>query len=58
VTEQAEQLQRSDPDLWKELVGRPLADSTIKSLYWGTIDPARKAEAKERFERSRKTREV
>src|SRR5438132_1260463 len=34
VIEAAEQLQRSEPELWAELVGRPLAGSTIRRNYW------------------------
>ena len=58
VTTAAEALQRTDPALWKEMVGRPLAGSTITKNYWNPIRSSRKFAAKQRFERSRSAREA
>ena len=58
VIDAAESLQHTDPALWQSLVGRPLVASTIRKGYWNPIPADRKAAAKQRFERSRKTRKV
>ncbi len=49
VLDAAEDLQQADRTQWAELVGRPLARSTIKN-YWYDIDPPLQTEAKRRFE--------
>jgi hypothetical protein len=48
VLDAAEELQLTDRARWAELVGRPLARSTLKN-YWYDIDPAQQAAAKRRF---------
>lgn len=50
VIDALEELQLTDRARWAELVGRPLARSTLRN-YWYDIDPAQRAAAKRRFER-------
>lgn len=58
VIEAADELQRLDPPLWQELVGRSLVPSTIRRNYWNRIPADEKAQAKRRFSDAAKSRKV
>ena len=58
VIEEAERMQRSDPDAWKRIAGRTLQPGTLR-IYWQRhVDPTRKRTALEAYARAQARKKI